>query len=290
MSAAAGGAGGGAAAAGGAAAGGAAAGGAAAGGAGGAAAGAVPMMPIYGDSVSTVDTLRKADSSFMEMVKSSPASLSMFANASRFLDLSAEMLASTAPYQAYVQWACIKGLTAGTIEIYTRSLFNSALRAKKCEAFKDFFRTPATWLQRLLWNMQRDRFVDAMKKGDTVMTKAFAIYLVEFREICKAYAQLDTPKSAKDRLILKLIYIAAGRSGEVAYLTWESLSYHSHMDAFAFWWMEVKTGFDKFLVPCVGTGDDGTGTGIVGSGFEDIFKIFADNFAHGNMRREWDDV
>jgi hypothetical protein len=244
-------------------------------------------MPLFGSAESTKKVLASAVRSFSEFSASSEKAAQSFPVP--FLELPAATLQTTATYQAFVQWALDKEapLSMNTITLYTRALFNAAGRSRQCDADAPFFRPPVVWLTRMLQNVARDRFSAAIERGGTAVRKVVAIYQAQMRKISRAQTRLCTAKAASDRLVLRLIFRAAGRAGEVAFLAWDSLEYHSALGAFAFGWAEVKTGFMKYSLLCVGAGDDGAGTARLGGGYDDIYKIFADAFAFGCMRLPW---
>lgn len=141
----------------------------------------------------------------------------------------------------------------------------------------------SSWLSQMLANVAREYMAKAAAKGETVQGKVHPVYLAELRSILRAYARVGTADAAMRMLILNLIFCAGGRAIEVATLVWETLVWDSDLSTAVFTWYETKTGNEKHVPMFCGPGDDGNGTGVCGSGCQDVFKNWANALAFGNF-------
>ena len=149
-----------------------------------------------------------------------------------FAELPASALCDPTLYCSYAFWCMNKTppYAYNTLVLYTRTLINQAARLDSCKTFEGFARffaclepNSTSWLSQMLSNVRRDSVARAVKLGEAVQTKVVPIYLSEMREICRSCARVGTKDAAYRKLVLRQLFSAGGRAGEVASLSWDML-------------------------------------------------------------------
>lgn len=84
------------------------------------------------------------------------------------------------------------------------------------------------WLVGVRDNMFKLIFKRAAKSGEELDNSAAPLYMSHVKSVCRAYALTSTAEAAMRKLAVKALWQVAGRSGEVAFLTWARLTWDSH--------------------------------------------------------------
>jgi hypothetical protein len=84
------------------------------------------------------------------------------------------------------------------------------------------------WLVGVRDNMFKLIFKRAAASGEVLDNSAPPLYMSHVKAICRAYARVGSAEATTRKLAVKLLWQVAGRSGEVAFLTWARLSWDEH--------------------------------------------------------------
>lgn len=182
------------------------------------------------------------------------------ADASLYCDFTYWCSHDAAPYSIVVgaikvEYVGHKALAYGTVVGYVRKLLNEAER-KHGREHREFFAVlkasegERTWLKGMLGQAEREFQERAIKSGQPMESGATPIGPVEVRDVQRSCSLHGTKDSAARKLIVLLTFLAAGRAGEVATLSWDSFRWDMSLESFYFVWNSVKTR-------CVGCGRRG---------------------------------
>eukprot|EP00740_Mantoniella_antarctica_P023630 CAMPEP_0198702236 /NCGR_PEP_ID=MMETSP1468-20131203/388643_1 /TAXON_ID=1461545 /ORGANISM="Mantoniella sp, Strain CCMP1436" /LENGTH=732 /DNA_ID=CAMNT_0044460743 /DNA_START=2655 /DNA_END=4853 /DNA_ORIENTATION=+ len=128
------------------------------------------------------------------------------------------------------------------------ALQQAAARFDKSETARAFFdcldpkSTSETrkWLVSLRDKMFNTMFIAAAKSGETMDHSAVEIFGFHVADIVRAYSLVGTPEAAKRKCALSFLRFAAGRTGEVAFLTYERLTWDPHFKCIVAEFAQVK--------------------------------------------------
>jgi hypothetical protein len=145
----------------------------------------------------------------------------------------------------------------------------------------DFFRgldddAPVShWYKKLLKNVERNCSRRAIDRGEKITDSPPPTGRDIIAAMALAYFSCGTQEAMLRRLLIVLIFLVAGRAGEVAASTWNLLSWDHTLKNLYFNWSQPKTSKQKGIG--IVSDNDNHGT--------DIYKAFGDLFAMGYFRK-----
>lgn len=173
-------------------------------------------------------------------------------------------------------------LALSTQRHYLRYMLHAAQREYgHLDQHKPFFGClvagASTWLSAAEVSVERAVTTACALAGTTVVTSATPVHRKHALEIARAYARFHGLNRGGDgvlkRLAIVLLWIAVGRTAEVAMLCFDLCEWDTHYNCLAIWWYQPKTS--KFKKVLLAAGRDPALC---------PFDAYADAFASGMYR------
>ena len=100
---------------------------------------------------------------------------------------------------------------------------------------------PNNWMSKIVDQMVRRFVLRAIAEGTELSSSATPLALIQLRAIIESLARANSPEAAFRAIVQLETYMACGRGGEVATVSWPLVNWSHTINNRVFTWSEVKT-------------------------------------------------